>query len=497
MLSKSKSLLLSLAIASQSGVNAEDFPDPVNVFEGVTLFQDYTEFSGQANFYDDVDIYGTLFAPNLQGSSALVGSVNAGIINVSDLFSSNFIDAPILSADSVIADVSISTPEIVVNGMSQTMVNGWVTDNQLSINDNSNNILGLQGRLSSAESITSDNRSYTDQVFGYTQDNFSDIQQNTNDISINSYSIDDNAVDISNNESNIAVNTADITSNATDIADNQAGVAANSASITSNASNIAVNTSSISTNTQSIADLTTAVNSSSGAGLATDVAANKSALEALGTVIRKDEETGAIHIGENSLVTVEQGGQQLLYATDANGDAIDINVTNGSDLLVNGRSIMGSISQLGVGVQKTAAMNAAITALPNYADTGETKCGLGVGHYSGQSALAGGCAYGLSEQVTLNLGASHTSNGSTDYGVGEMDSTIYRAGISVSFGAPERKNTSVATVNQLRNENIELRAEVSRLKKLEDDVALLSMQLRQIQTALLNVSTSDETVSLH
>jgi len=399
MLSKSKSLLLSLVIASQSGLHAE-------VFENEVFFINYTEFWEQANFHDTVDFYHEV---EFHG-------------------------------------------EVLLNGMPLNMMNDMLTmsidSNYFSIYNNTMSI----------------------------DDNTMSIDDNTMSIDNNTISIDNNAVDISNNESNIATN---------------------SASITSNASNIAVNTSSISINTQSIADLSTAVNSSSGAGLATDVASNKSALEALGTVIRKDEETGAIHIGENSLVTVEQGGQQLLYATDANGDAIDINVTNGSDLLVNGRSVMGSISQLGVGVQKTAAMNAAITALPNYADTGETKCGLGVGHYSGQSALAGGCAYGLSEQVTLNLGASHTSSGSTDYGVGEMDSTIYRAGISVSFGAPERKNTSVATVNQLRNENIELRAEVSRLKKLEDDVALISMQLRQIQTALLNVSTNDETFSLH
>lgn len=55
---------------------------------------------------------------------------------------------------------------------------------------------------------------------------------------------------------------------------------------------------------------------------------------------------GALHIGENSLVTIEQDGVQKLYATDVNGDSIDIDVSNGSDLLVNGVSVMGSISDL-------------------------------------------------------------------------------------------------------------------------------------------------------
>ena len=48
---------------------------------------------------------------------------------------------------------------------------------------------------------------------------------------------------------------------------------------------------------------------------------------------------GDIHIGENSLITNETGGVQLLFAQDALGAAIDINITNGSDLLINGISV--------------------------------------------------------------------------------------------------------------------------------------------------------------
>ena len=48
---------------------------------------------------------------------------------------------------------------------------------------------------------------------------------------------------------------------------------------------------------------------------------------------------GAIHIGENSLITVEEDGRQKLYATDANGKPIDIDITNGSRLLINGRDV--------------------------------------------------------------------------------------------------------------------------------------------------------------
>ena len=46
--------------------------------------------------------------------------------------------------------------------------------------------------------------------------------------------------------------------------------------------------------------------------------------------------SGEVHIGENSLVTAEVGGVQQLYATDAGSNAIDIDITNGSNLLING-----------------------------------------------------------------------------------------------------------------------------------------------------------------
>ncbi|MEO0055492.1 MAG: hypothetical protein RLZZ50_1439 [Verrucomicrobiota bacterium] len=53
----------------------------------------------------------------------------------------------------------------------------------------------------------------------------------------------------------------------------------------------------------------------------------------------RDPATGAIHIGQNSLITNEVGGVQQLYAQDAGSNPININVTNGSDLLVNGVSV--------------------------------------------------------------------------------------------------------------------------------------------------------------
>ena len=53
---------------------------------------------------------------------------------------------------------------------------------------------------------------------------------------------------------------------------------------------------------------------------------------------------GVTHIGENSLVTVETNGVQQLYATDATGNAIDIDITNGSALLIDGVNVADTLA---------------------------------------------------------------------------------------------------------------------------------------------------------
>ena len=62
-------------------------------------------------------------------------------------------------------------------------------------------------------------------------------------------------------------------------------------------------------------------------------------------LIHKNESTGETHIGENSLVTNEVNGRQLLYATNARGEKIDINISNGSDLKINNKSVAGAIAR--------------------------------------------------------------------------------------------------------------------------------------------------------
>ncbi|MEK9684111.1 MAG: YadA-like family protein [Rhodospirillaceae bacterium] len=143
---------------------------------------------------------------------------------------------------------------------------------------------------------------------------------------------------------------------------------------------------------------------------------------------------GAIHIGTNSLVTVEENGKQSLYATDANSNKINIDVNNGSDLLVNGTSVMGSIRGLADGVKGTTALNAAFSAVPTLSGDREYECGMGFGQYGGKRAVATSCGARLNDQLTANLGVSYMTDGTGSYLLGGLPSVAVRAGISFKFG---------------------------------------------------------------
>jgi hypothetical protein len=72
-------------------------------------------------------------------------------------------------------------------------------------------------------------------------------------------------------------------------------------------------------------------------------------------------EDGSIHIGENSLITNEVGGVQQLYAQDAGGTAINIDVTNGSNLLINGDAVATEVYATNADTAQSTALTTAFT----------------------------------------------------------------------------------------------------------------------------------------
>ena len=79
-------------------------------------------------------------------------------------------------------------------------------------------------------------------------------------------------------------------------------------------------------------------------GSATTVIGSNDIVGSDGDTLISKEADGSVHIGENSLVTVEENGVQQLYATDADDDMININIKKGTDLLIDGVSVSDSLN---------------------------------------------------------------------------------------------------------------------------------------------------------
>ena len=141
-----------------------------------------------------------------------------------------------------------------------------------------------------------------------------------------------------------------------------------------------------------------------------------------------------IHIGENSLITMESGGVQQLWAEDASGNAIDINIKQGTNLLINGSNIATSIS---TNTSNIATNTANIAILNNRVDNLYSEMnnysqgiadaiamsqfdlsqpgfniGVGVGRFQNETRPAIGFGYGkvLSNGKSINLRFSTTSD---------------------------------------------------------------------------------------
>jgi len=157
---------------------------------------------------------------------------------------------------------------------------------------------------------------------------------------------------------------------------------------------------------------------------------------------------GEIHIGKNSLITIEEGGVQKLYATDANGRPIPINVTNGTNFLIDGTNVKSTldthtrqinslstrVDNLGSGVAGATALSAAMTALPATSDDSPFSCGTGTGGYSNRYAMGFGCAARITDRLAFNAGGSFVFGGASNYGGGTLDNVAGRLGFVFKIG---------------------------------------------------------------
>ena len=207
----------------------------------------------------------------------------------------------------------------------------------------------------------------------------------------------------------------------------------------------------------------------------------------LNKIVRREGD--ALHIGENSLITVEENGVQKLYAQDANGNAIPINVTNGTDLQINGVSINGTIqtldgkvttntaniNNLGSGVAGATALSTALSSLPTLSDDTPYSCGVGTGAYSSRYAMGFGCAARVTERLAFNAGGSVVFGGSSDYGGGSLDNVAGRLGFVFKIGKitptsnqaiSKRAEKLEEQLNDVKQENQKLTGYLAEMKNL-------------------------------
>ncbi len=234
-----------------------------------------------------------------------------------------------------------------------------------------------------------------------------------------------------------------------------------------------------------------------------DITAEGLTVDGVSLITKK--ESGEIHIGKNSLITKEEDGVQKLYAQDESGDAIDINVTEGTKLLIDGVEVKAgdsaqvstnknnistntsnistntsnistntsnistntsnistnssNIKNLGEGVAGSTALTAALSALPQTSKESKLSCGVGTGAYSSRYAVGFGCASKVNERVDVNAGGSYVFGGSKSYGGGTLDSGVVKAGFVFKLGKLN-KQTQISM-----KEKEEFKNEISDLKE--------------------------------
>jgi len=188
-------------------------------------------------------------------------------------------------------------------------------------------------------------------------------------------------------------------------------------------------------------------------------------LDSSGDTMIKVTADGATHIGKNSLVTIEQNGKQSLYATDASGNKIDIDVNNGSNLLINGVSVVDKING-------SVAMGAALSSLPKSPDGTTTLCGLGAGYHDESIAISYGCSMDaknftssknrIFKNASLNFGSTIAYNKNNNF-----SKLALSGGISWPLGKSSNNNIysdeQESKIDSLNKEVAELRALIAEI----------------------------------
>ena len=154
------------------------------------------------------------------------------------------------------------------------------------------------------------------------------------------------------------------------------------------------------------------------------------------------------------------------------------------------REVIKHQKNIGKAITTTAAMNTAMSTLPNSSPDAKYTCGVGTGGNSGTFAVSTGCASNLSDRLTFNAGASIALEGSQDSGSGTIDNYGVNAGFQYKFG-PINKSSLISL-----KEKKELKAEVKNLKAINEElkelIAVQNQRLERLEkVALRDLNSKD------
>ena len=192
-----------------------------------------------------------------------------------------------------------------------------------------------------------------------------------------------------------------------------------------------------------------------------------------GANLISEDSDGTLSVGPNSLKLLESGGREKMWATNASGESIDIDIVNGSRLLINGRDVEKSIDNVG-------ALSAALGSVPATSADSQFTCGFGAGTHSSAYALSGGCASRVSDRVSVNAALATVINNHT----GDSDDNLSaRAGFTFRLGKIDDSPKIAA------RKAAELHDKVGKLEESNQALAATNqslMKLLQAQSARLD-----------
>ena len=217
-----------------------------------------------------------------------------------------------------------------------------------------------------------------------------------------------------------------------------------------------------------------------------------------GKTIIETKSDGSTHIGENSLVTIESGGKQQLYATNSSGDQIDINIKSGTNFLINGTNVLSSINTNTASIKQntqdihgSVALSSAMSALPNSSEDAAGTCGMGTGFHKGLSAISAGCAMDFStltqnanlsplfKRASVNLGTSAIMNSKG------FSNFALRAGLTFKLGAKKSSGSTPSMDEDLQRYSTGTNTRIAELKKENDVLQNKVMHLNSKLDALI------------